>query len=83
MIRLLIMRISRLPPCPMSVHTDPRMASAFSEGLFRAESSLYVVIISAAVPRSFWPRLRNSSAGKFVPSRPIRDSGGDGRNIGA
>jgi hypothetical protein len=82
MIKLLIMRISRMPPCPMSVHTDPRIASAFSEGLFRAESSLYVVF-PGAVARSSQPQLRNGSAGISAPSRPIQSLGGVGRNIGA
>jgi hypothetical protein len=44
MIKLLIMEISTFPPYPMSVHADPRIASAFSEGLFRAGSSLYASI---------------------------------------
>jgi hypothetical protein len=35
------MEMNKLLPCPRSVHTEPRIASVFSEGLFRARNSLY------------------------------------------
>src|SRR5215469_7098796 len=50
MIRLLTMRISRTPPCPVRVHTDPRIASACSEGFFRLGSSLPGSVAIGAEP---------------------------------